>query len=164
MNRPVHPRHRRRPSSLAFEIAGRTAGALLLAAGLLKAWDSADLALSIYRYRILPYGAINALAILLPALEIVAGGSLVFGSRLRRGGALWSALLYAGFAAAVAVTLVRGLRIPCGCFGALFAGAPAGWPHVAVNLILAAFCLPMTRASAAPPRSGPAAGPPANES
>jgi hypothetical protein len=64
----------------------------------------------------LPDGAINLVAVLLPWLEVLLAAGLLSGCYVRDS-SLLSALLFMTFAAALAISLVRGLDISCGCFG-----------------------------------------------
>jgi hypothetical protein len=95
--------------------------------------------------RLLPPGGAQAVAILLPWLELTTGAALLFLPRLRRGGALLALALYLGFAGAISFNLLRGVRAPCGCFGAGGFELPAGWGHVGVNLALAACSVAVLR-------------------
>lgn len=118
--------------------AALLAGAVLLAAGALKLSDPAAFAWALRLHRLLPPGGAQAAAILLPWLELTVGAVLLFVPRLRRGGALLALTLYLGFSGAISFNLLRGVRAPCGCFGAGGFDLPAGWGHVALNLALAA--------------------------
>ena len=91
-----------------------------------------------------PYAAVDAIgdvglpssATFVRALALgelgVGAASLLTASSLARA---LLVLTYVGFAAFVALGMRRGTRASCGCFGAQ--GAPLGWRHVAVNLLLA---------------------------
>jgi hypothetical protein len=71
---------------------------------------------AIAAYRILPVWSVNAVAIVLPMLEVAVGVAVLF-SRTRRA-ALWMmGLLLGVFMVALAQAIVRGLEIDCGCFG-----------------------------------------------
>lgn len=86
-------------------------------AGALKWRDPLALADAIDGYR-LPLGAItNAIAILLPPLEIVAALALLT-RRWRRAGLLMLLMLDTVFLLALLQAAVRGIVVDCGCFGA----------------------------------------------
>ncbi len=75
-------------------------------------------------------------AVALPAAELLVAAALIPASSAALAG--WAALaLLAVFAAAVAVSLARGRRPDCRCFGQLTA-APIGWRTLARNAVLAA--------------------------
>jgi peroxiredoxin len=78
----------------------------------------------------------GAVALALPAAELLVAAALIPASTAAPAG--WAALaLLAVFAAAVAVSLARGRRPDCPCFGQLTA-APIGWRTLARNAVLAA--------------------------
>jgi uncharacterized membrane protein YphA (DoxX/SURF4 family) len=80
-----------------------------------KIVDPPGFAHAIWNYRILPSFAINSLALILPWLELLAGAALVSGV-LRRGAAAIAAVMLAIFIAALALNLIRGNPVDCGCF------------------------------------------------
>ncbi|NQU03913.1 MAG: DoxX family membrane protein [Syntrophaceae bacterium] len=90
-------------------------GVTFLYSGIVKAADPVGFAQSIANYLILPDVMVNVSAILLPWIEIVAGGSLLLGV-LTRGGALVSSVLLGIFTCALLISLIRGLDVACGCF------------------------------------------------
>jgi uncharacterized membrane protein YphA (DoxX/SURF4 family) len=90
-------------------------GALFVGACLHKIADPASFALDVATYDILPLALVNLTAIVLPWLELAAGGLLLLGWRVRAG-ALLVAVMMALFLAALAIALVRGLDMSCGCF------------------------------------------------
>ncbi|MGV8057750.1 MAG: MauE/DoxX family redox-associated membrane protein [Smithellaceae bacterium] len=92
-------------------------GIIFLYAGIEKIIVPQDFAIAIYNYRLLPYWAINLLAVVLPWLEVFLAASLMTGVYVR-GSSLLSALLFLIFAVALTINLMRGLDISCGCFGA----------------------------------------------
>jgi uncharacterized membrane protein YphA (DoxX/SURF4 family) len=114
-------------------------GALFLAAGALKVGHFNDLAAAIAGFRILPEGVIAPLAVLLPFFEIGLGLYLILGL-FTRTAAIVAALQFALYAAAIASAVIRHIPANCGCFGPQDQ-APADWPHVAVDLALAAICV-----------------------
>ena len=111
-------------------------GVVFLAAGLLKASHPELLAATIAAFRILPEPVIAPLAIALPYFEMILGGYLIAGL-FTRAAAYVAAAQLAGFAAAIASVVVRGISTSCGCFGPSDT-APASWVDVARDLALAA--------------------------
>lgn len=75
----------------------------------------------IYNYRLVPGGLVNALALLMPWLELLVGILLIVGV-WRREAALVAALLLAVFMGAIGWNLVRGHAVDCGCFDVRSAG------------------------------------------
>jgi uncharacterized membrane protein YphA (DoxX/SURF4 family) len=111
-------------------------GGVFLAAGLLKVSHPELLAATIAAFRVLPQPIIAPLAIALPYFEMILGGYLIVGL-FTRPAAYVAAAQLAGFAAAIASVIVRGIPTACGCFGPSDT-APASWVDVARDLILAA--------------------------
>lgn len=91
-------------------------GIIFFYAGLEKIIAPREFAIAVYNYRLLPDGAINLLAVILPWLEVLLATGLIAGYYVR-GSALLSALLCLTFATALTISLLRGLDISCGCFG-----------------------------------------------
>ena len=89
---------------------------VFLAAGGLKAIDVATSVESVRAYALLPPGLETLVGWGLPFVEIALGLLLAAGAFLRVVAAV-SAVLLAGFIAAVVSAAVRGLSIDCGCFG-----------------------------------------------
>jgi len=92
-----------------------------------KIVSPADFAVDVATYRMLPLAAINLFALVLPWVEIIAGGMLLVGLRTRAA-ALLVAGMMAMFIVALAVALARGLDMSCGCFAAQSSADPiSGW-------------------------------------
>jgi uncharacterized membrane protein YphA (DoxX/SURF4 family) len=90
-------------------------GAVFVAASLPKILDPPSFAHMIYNYRLLPGGAINAFALWLPWVELLAGLLLVIGVWKRTGAGI-AAMLLLVFLAALSWNLARGNPVNCGCF------------------------------------------------
>jgi uncharacterized membrane protein YphA (DoxX/SURF4 family) len=115
-------------------------GGVLLIAGLAKIRSGAGPFLkAILGYDLLPRPVAVILATVLPWLEVLAGGLLLAGLWTQIAALLGFALLLL-FAAAVAVSLLRGKRHECGCFGS---PAPVQWRLVYRNLGLTMLLLPI---------------------
>jgi putative oxidoreductase len=91
-------------------------GSAFVYAGVIKIQDPSELAITVASFQILPNLLISPLALTLPPFEIISGGLLVLGI-WRRPAALGIALISGIFLVAIAVALMRGLTIDCGCFG-----------------------------------------------
>ena len=109
--------------------------AVLGTAGLAKLADRAGT-----RRAVVDFGAPERwaapVALLLPLAELVAAVALV-PATTARWGALVALLLLSLFVAAIGVNLARGRKPDCHCFGQLHS-APAGWPTLLRNVVLAA--------------------------
>ncbi len=101
-------------------------GGVFLFSGATKILDPGGFALSVYHYQLLPDLLVNPAAIILPWVEVVCGTALIL--RWWVGGA---SLVVTGlllvFLAALAITLVRGLDISCGCFSSTGEGKISWW-------------------------------------
>jgi putative oxidoreductase len=90
--------------------------AFFVVAGIAKVADPPGFAHEIHNYGLVPGFAVNAMALVLPWLEIVVGVSL-FLSLWTRSAARILALLLVVFIAALSINLARGKPVDCGCFG-----------------------------------------------
>jgi uncharacterized membrane protein YphA (DoxX/SURF4 family) len=109
-------------------------GAVFIVASIDKLRDPAAFATNIANYRILPYTVINAIAIVLPWLEVITGTVLVLGVWLRAGTVVVWSLLFA-FSVAIGQALFRGLDISCGCFSTNPNAAKMSWWTLIWDLI-----------------------------
>jgi uncharacterized membrane protein YkgB len=91
-------------------------GAVFVYAGMLKALDVPAFAGQVAAYQLLPYQWNYVAAAALPCVEILAGGLLISGFRVRAA-ALTIAGMTGMFIILLLSVLVRGLEIDCGCFG-----------------------------------------------
>lgn len=89
-------------------------GAILVYACIEKIVYPAEFARAIANYHIMPYGLENAVAILLPWLELVIGLALLTGFFLDGAAGLTAALMVV-FIAAIGSAILRGYNIECGC-------------------------------------------------
>ena len=94
---------------------GFAVGLVFLYAGLSKLRQPADFLRDVYAYELVGPPLGRYLAMVLPHLEIVAGGLLLLGVWRRAAGLLLAALCLV-FVAAQAWAMSRGLSIDCGCF------------------------------------------------
>jgi putative oxidoreductase len=86
-----------------------------------KIADPPAFAHMIYNYRLAPGGVINAMALLLPWVELLAGIGLVLGV-WKREAAIVVGLLLVLFLVAIGINLARGHAVDCGCFDVRSAG------------------------------------------
>ena len=96
-------------------------GAVFVAAALPKVVDPPAFAHMIYNYRLVPGGLVNALALLMPWLELLVGILLIVGV-WRREAALVAVLALLVFMGAIGWNLARGHAVDCGCFDVRSAG------------------------------------------
>src|SRR5579884_2528301 len=90
---------------------------ILLAAALPKLARPRSFLLTVLSYELLPSVLAAPYALALPVVEFVAGVALAVGVAQRPAGIV-AALMFLGFAIAVAANLARGRVMDCGCFGA----------------------------------------------
>lgn len=90
-------------------------GAMLVFSGSLKIVDPEAFGSVIARYDILPEIIVAYAALLVPALEVLAGLFLLVGCKVRAS-AFIGMLLMIAFFFFISVNLVRGRRFDCGCF------------------------------------------------
>ncbi len=99
-------------------------GFILVIAAVTKIAEPEAFAKSILAYKLIPLFLVNIVAIIIPWIELIIGIFLIFGIFLG-GSSLLSAGLFCMFAIIIAISLLRGLEINCGCFGA--DTSPLGW-------------------------------------
>jgi uncharacterized membrane protein YphA (DoxX/SURF4 family) len=90
-------------------------GAIFAAAAVPKILDPPAFAHMVYNYRLLPGSAVNAVALVLPWIEIWVGVALILGFWKRTAAGLAGVLLLV-FIGALTVNLARGNPVNCGCF------------------------------------------------
>ena len=90
-------------------------GGLFIYAGLGKIGSPIDFASQIYNYKLIPSQMIGLLSVVIPWLEVLAGGALFLGLKAK-GGAFTISGLLALFIAVLVISAVRGLDVECGCF------------------------------------------------
>jgi hypothetical protein len=120
---------------------------VFIAAALPKISNPDQFALAVYQYGLLPGSLVNVVAIYLPWLEISCAAALAVLPSARRGTLLLVGGMLAAFTLAIALVVLRGQAIPCGCFGNENSMS-AGWLALARNcglLALTALALRATR-------------------
>jgi uncharacterized membrane protein YphA (DoxX/SURF4 family) len=90
--------------------------AVFVVAAVGKIADPPGFAHEIHNYALLPGVAVNALALVLPWLELVCGLALFFGIA-RRSSARILGILLVVFVIALGINLARKRPVDCGCFG-----------------------------------------------
>jgi uncharacterized membrane protein YphA (DoxX/SURF4 family) len=90
--------------------------AVFVVAGFGKIADPPGFAHEVHNYGLLPGVAVNAMALVLPWLEVVCGLALFVGVARRSSARILGVLLLV-FVVALTINLVRGRPVDCGCFG-----------------------------------------------
>ena len=96
-------------------------GAIFAVSALPKIADPPSFAHMIYNYRLVPGALVNAFALVMPWVEILAGLALILGL-WRREAAIVVGLLVLVFLTAIGWNLARGHAVDCGCFDVHAAG------------------------------------------
>lgn len=129
--------------ALAWSARLAVAGILGVAA-VSKLLDPAKFAQMIVDYQAFPLAWTNAMAYVIPVVELVSAAWLLTGPHRGDARALLAIMLVA-FTALKIVTELRGLKISCGCFGggalAWLEKALEGWRGIAFNVALLALLL-----------------------
>jgi putative oxidoreductase len=96
-------------------------GLIFVIAALPKIVDPPSFAHMIYNYKLIPFGLINAMALVMPWIELLCGLALILGIWTGTARTIIAALLLT-FIIAVSINLLRGNAIDCGCFDVTAAG------------------------------------------
>lgn len=110
-------------------------GSVFVIAGIEKIVNPNAFAKAINNYQLVPFAALNVMALVLPWLEVLTGVFLIFGIRLRASSALVSAMLVV-FLIAIGSAMARGLSIECGCYSQGGGGETVGWKKVFEDVAL----------------------------
>lgn len=87
---------------------------MFLAAGAYKLSDLGEFAGAVRHYRLIPGATAGAVARTVALTESALGTALLIGAGIRMAAGVGSLLLIV-FALAMAINLIRGRQIPCGC-------------------------------------------------
>jgi len=107
-------------------------GGLFVYASMYKITYPIEFAENIASYQIVPFWAVNMMAIVLPWTELICGILLIFGLRAKSAVCMIGAMLVM-FIVAIALTLLRGIPIGCGCFHSM--EEPMSWSTLVRDLI-----------------------------
>jgi uncharacterized membrane protein YphA (DoxX/SURF4 family) len=113
----------------AIWIARVVAAGVFVVAAVPKVADLGAFAEDVAAYRVFPYWSVNAIAAIVPMIELVAAAALLGGLK-RRAGAIVLGALTLGFIALIASVIARGIDLQCGCFGRDVEAATVGWPQL----------------------------------
>ena len=106
-------------------------GILFIYASMSKIPYPAEFAQALASYQIVPYFAVNFMAVALPWTEVICGLFLVIGLRTRAVSFIIGSLLIV-FSIGISINLLRDVSISCGCFGN--AGDQISWWDVPRDL------------------------------
>ena len=101
-------------------------------AGIIQIVDADSFSQSVYIYKLLPDVTVNIIAVVLPWIELCTGLLLLFGISVKENSFLLTGMLMI-FIFAIAISLLRGLNIECGCFGTVN-GAKVGISKIIENI------------------------------
>ena len=97
-------------------LARAAVGGVFAYAAVPKLVDPVSFATTIANYQAFPYWSWNALAAVVPTMELVGALSVLTGWK-RQAGAVLLGALTCGFLALIASVIIRGIDVSCGCFG-----------------------------------------------
>lgn len=128
------------PDGLKTSIAHPVLGLLLRAyvggvfiyASMYKINYPGEFAETVASYQLVPFWAVNFMALVMPWAELVSGILMVLGVRTKSAAAAIGGLL-AIFSVAILITLLRGIPIGCGCFTSV--EEPLGWGTLGRDLV-----------------------------
>ena len=118
-------------------------GGAFVVAGMLKIFNPLQFAHDVGNFRLLPQVLTHSVAVVLPAIEVVAGSFVLAGVWLRSSVLLLATLLGV-FLLAVSSALLRGLNIECGCFGTV-GGRHVGLVTIGTDLMLLTIAVMLLR-------------------
>jgi len=123
-------------SRVFLRIAGLMIGGVFIYASLDKILHPDRFADVVHEYDMLPLLGVNAFALAMPWVELVAGVALAIGF-WRRAAGLLAAALSTAFMVAIAQAQLRGLKIECGCFNVSgMSATEASWGLFARDALL----------------------------
>lgn len=111
-------------------------GGLFVFASWHKVIEPLAFAMSVRGYKIIPFAYSNLFALVMSWSELIAGIMLILGIFTRKAaGAI--AILLVMFIVAIAMVVVRGMTVDCGCFSSE-GGSTASWLLIVRNVALLA--------------------------
>lgn len=115
-------------------------GGIIAVSAVAKGMDLPGFSQVLQTYQAFPKEAFYPLALTITIVELILGAWILWGHQLQTSATL-AALMNVGYAGWMALTLLRGLRLPnCGCFGVYFP-RPLTWMSPVEDLTFASLCL-----------------------
>ena len=101
--------------------------------GLSKMLNPEEFALALYRYHLVPDVMINILSLWIAAIEVICCGIILVVPRLRKPALFIVLGLFIAFTFALAINIMRGSNMACGCFSMSPMATPVGWIGILRN-------------------------------
>lgn len=117
-------------------------GGVFIYASMYKIGYPVEFAQNIASYQIVPFWAVNLLAIVMPWTELICGILLVVGLRSKSAVAIIAGMLLL-FTLAILLSLLRSIPIGCGCFHSM--EEPMSWTTLLRDLIWLAMAIHIYR-------------------
>ena len=111
-------------------------GGVFIFAAIPKIKDPGAFALSIFNYQAVPDKLVNAVALILPWLELVCGVIFIFLPSFRLASGYILVVMLISFTGLQVCTIYRGIDISCGCFSVDQESGHLGWLSLARNVAL----------------------------
>ena len=111
-------------------------GGVFILAALPKIKDPGAFALSIFHYQAIPDKQLNAVALILPWLELLCGVVFIFLPSFRMASGYLLVMMLISFTGLQVCTIYRGINISCGCLSVNQESGHLGWLSVARNVAL----------------------------
>jgi len=108
--------------------------------GVNKIVDPQAFSLSVFRYHLLPYEAVNIAALWLAGIEVLCAVLLLV-PRLRNASLWMILLLLVAFSISITINLLGGSHMACGCFSTSPMAHPIGWLSLFKNAGLMLLCV-----------------------
>ena len=113
-------------------------GCFFIYASLSKIAHPAQFAEAIANYRLVPYAALNLVAVVLPWIEFASGLFLIIGFKSKASVAVIGLLLIL-FDVMILISMYQGAPITCGCYDAV--GEVVGWKKALENALMLLFAV-----------------------
>ena len=107
-------------------------GGVFIYASMYKINYPGEFAETIASYQLVPFWAVNLMALVMPWAELVSGILMVLGVRTKSAAVAIGGMLVM-FSLAIVITLLRGIPIGCGCFTSV--EEPLGWGTLGRDLL-----------------------------
>jgi putative oxidoreductase len=107
-------------------------GGVFIYASMYKINYPGEFAETIASYQLVPFWAVNFMALVMPWAELVSGILMVLGVRTKSAAVAIGGMLVM-FSLAIVITLLRGIPIGCGCFTSV--EEPLGWGTLGRDLV-----------------------------